>query len=78
MTPRLAAVVAAKNRQSVPPEWLGRYLLWAARLAAGIPGHSVYFTRPALWLWMAGTYALLALCLLVRGRRWKWGAALVL
>ena len=60
------------------PEWLGRYLLWAARLAAGIPGHSVYFTRPALWLWMAGTYALLALCLLVRGRRWKWGAALVL
>ena len=60
------------------PEWLGRYLLWAARLAAGIPGHSVYFTRPALWLWMAGTYALLALCLLVKGRRWKWGAALVL
>ncbi len=63
---------------SVGPEWLGRYLLWAARLAAGIPGHSVYFTRPALWLWMAGTYALLALCLLVKGRRWKWGAALVL
>jgi len=63
---------------SVGPEWLGRYLLWAAHLAARIPGHSVCFTRPAVWLWMAGTYALLVLCLLVKGRRWKWGAALVL
>lgn len=63
---------------AIAPEWLGRYLLWAAHLAAGIPGHSVCFTRPAVWLWMAGTYVLLALCLLVKGRWWKWGAALVL
>lgn len=63
---------------SMGPEWLGRYLLWAAHLAARIPGHSVCFTRPAVWLWMAGTYALLGLCLLVKGRRWKWGAVLVL
>lgn len=63
---------------AVLPEWLGRYLLWAARLTAGIPGYGVYFTRPAVWLWLAGTYVLLGLCLPARGPRWKWGAALVL
>lgn len=60
------------------PEWLARYLLWAAHAAAKIPGHSVYFTRPAVAAWLAGTYVLLGLCLLVRGRRWKWGVALAL
>ncbi|MDE7221401.1 MAG: ComEC/Rec2 family competence protein [Oscillospiraceae bacterium] len=60
------------------PEWMGRYLLWAAHLTAGIPGHSVYFTRPAAAAWLAGTYVLLGLCLLVKGRRWKWGGALAL
>ncbi len=63
---------------TVLPDRLGRYLLWAARLTSGIPGHSVYFTRPALAAWLAGTYILLGLCLLVKGRRWKWGGALVL
>ena len=63
---------------AIAPEWLGRYLLWAAHLTAKIPGHSVYFTRPAVWFWMAGTYALLGLCLLVKGRRGKWSAAAVL
>lgn len=63
---------------AAPPEWLGRYFLWAAHLTAKLPGHCVYFTRPAVWLWMAGTYALLGLCLLVKGRRWKWWAALAL
>ena len=74
----LGGAVPALAWLAAVPEWLGRYLLWAAHLAAKIPGHSVYFTRPAFWLWMAGTYALLGLCLLVKGRRWKWGAALVI
>lgn len=60
------------------PEALARYLLWAAGWLAKIPGHGVYFTRPAVWYWMAGTYGLLGLCLLIRGRRWKWGVVLVL
>lgn len=58
------------------PEGLARYLLGAAHLLAKLPGHSVCFTRPAATAWLAGTYALLGLCLLVRGKRWKWGAAL--
>lgn len=60
------------------PELLARYLLWAAHVLARIPGHSVYFTRPAVTAWLVGTYALLGLCLLVKGRQWKWGAALAL
>lgn len=60
------------------PELLARYLIWAAGLTADIPGHSVYFTRPAVAVWLAGTYALLGLCLLLRGRQWKWVAALAL
>ena len=60
------------------PEWLARYLLWAAHMTAKIPGHSVYFTRPAVAAWLAGTYVLLGLCLLVKERQWKWGAALAL
>ncbi len=60
------------------PELLARYLLWAAHALAGIPGHSVCFTRPAVTVWLAGTYVLLGLCLLVKGRRWKWGVALAL
>ena len=60
------------------PEVMAEYLLWAAGWLAKLPGHSVYFTRPALWLWLLGTYVLLGLCLAVRGRRWKWGAALAL
>ena len=63
---------------AVVPEWLARYLLWAAHVAAKIPGHGVYFTRPAVAAWLAGTYVLLGLCLLVKERRWKWGVALVL
>lgn len=63
---------------AVVPEQLARYLLWAAHVLAKIPGHSVYFIRPAAWAWLAGTYVLLGLCLLVKGRRWKWAAALAL
>lgn len=72
----LAGVCPALAGLAVVPEWLARYLLWAAHLVTGIPGHSVYFTRPAVAAWLVGTYVLLGLCLLVRGRRWKWGAAL--
>ena len=60
------------------PEGLARYLLWAAGWLAKLPGHSVYFTRPAVAAWLLGTYVLLALCLLLRGREWKWAAALAL
>lgn len=60
------------------PDAMARYLLWTAGWLAKIPGHGVYFIRPALWWWLLGTYALLGFCLLVRGRRWKWGAALAL
>lgn len=58
------------------PEALTRYLLRAAGWLAGIPGHSVYFTRMEAAAWLMGTYVLLALCLLIRGRRWKWALAL--
>lgn len=58
------------------PEALARYLLWAAGGLAGLPGHSVYFTRTEVAAWLIGTYILLAFCLLVRGRRWKWALAL--
>ena len=60
---------------AVLPELLARYLLWAAGLLADIPGHSVHFIRPAAAFWLAGTYVLLALCLFLRGRQWKWGVA---
>lgn len=63
---------------AVVPEALSHYLLWAAHLLAKLPGHSVSFTRPAFAVWLAGTYALLPVCLLVRRRRWKWPLALAL
>ena len=58
------------------PEALARYLLWAAGWLAKLPGHSVYFTRMEAAAWLIGTYILLAFCLLVRGRQWKWALAL--
>lgn len=63
---------------AVVPEALADYLLRAAGWLAKIPGHSVYFTRNAVWLWLLGTYALLGICLLIRGKQWKWCAALAL
>ena len=67
--PALAGLAAA-------PEVLARYLLWAAGRLAKLPGHSVYFNRVELAVWLAGTYALLGICLLIRKRGWKWCAAL--
>ena len=58
------------------PEALARYLLWVAGWLAKLPGHSVYFTRTEVTVWLIGTYILLAFCLLVHGRRWKWALAL--
>ena len=69
--PALAGLVAV-------PDMLARYLLWTAGWLAKLPGHGVYFTRPAVWWWLLGTYALLGACLLVKGRRWKWGVVLVM
>ena len=72
----LAGICPALAGLAVLPEWLARYMLWAAHLVTRIPGHCVYFTRPAVAAWLAGTYVLLGLCLLVKGRPWKWWAAL--
>ena len=74
----LAGVFPALAGLAVIPELLARYLLWAAHLVAKIPGHSVYFTRPAVAAWLVGTYVLLGLCLLIKGKQWKWGVALAL
>lgn len=57
-----------------PVRLLTGYLLAAARLTAGLPGHAVYFDNGYLKYWTAYVYALLLLCcLLGRGqgrRRW--------
>lgn len=74
----LCGAVPALAGLAALPEGLARYLLWAAHVLAKIPGHSVYFTRPAVTAWLIGTYALLGICLLLRGKRWKWGAAIAL
>lgn len=63
---------------AVLPEALAQYLLGAAHGAAKIPGHCVYFTWTAIWLWLLGTYLLLGGCLLLRGRRWQWPVAAAL
>jgi len=70
LCPALAGLAAV-------PEALAGYVLWAAGLLAKIPGHGVYFTRRAVWLWLLGSYLLAGLCLLIRGRGWKWPLALV-
>lgn len=71
----LAGIFPALAVLAVFPEALARYLLWAAGRLAKIPGHCVYFTRVEATAWLIGTYFLLALCLLVRARRWKWALA---
>ncbi len=61
------------------PAVLVRYLLWAAHLLAGLPGHAVYFANPYLKYWLAFAYLLFALAYLPRqkGRR-KYALAAVL
>lgn len=55
------------------------YLLGAARLLASIPYHAVYFTNPYLKLWLAYVYAMLAACVLLKGRlRYPMAGALAL
>ena len=44
------------------------YLLGAARRLASIPYHAVYFSGPALRLWLVYVYAMLAACVLLKGR----------
>lgn len=86
MTPALfaAALIVSVSGAVLPvlagltviPEALAGYLLWVAGWLAKLPGHGVYFIRPALWYWLLGTYILLGLCVLIRGGKWKWGAVL--
>lgn len=61
------------------PAVLVRYLLGAAHLLAGLPGHAVYFANPYLKYWMAFAYLLFALAYLPqqKGRR-KYALAAVL
>lgn len=63
---------------AVLPELLTRYVLWAAGLAANIPGHAVAVSGPVTVLWMLLAYTLLGLCLLSRDRPRKYLAALLL
>ena len=49
-------------------------LLTAAKLLTEIPCHAVYFANPFLKLWLVYVYAMLAVCVLLRGR-FRWAIA---
>ena len=59
-------------------EALARYVLWAAKLLARIPGHSVRFTTPAAGMWLVLAYTLLLVCLLGRGGGRRYALAALL
>lgn len=50
------------------PHFGALYLLTVSRLLAALPFHAVYFANPYLKLWLVYAYAMLAACVLLRGR----------
>lgn len=57
------------------PEAMAGYVLWAADLTAGLPGHAVYLSSLAMPLWLGSTYLLLGICWASRDGGRKWLAA---
>ena len=54
----------------VIPALLVRYVVWIAGGLAALPGHAVYFSNAYLRYWLLYVYAMLAVCLLLKGR-WR-------
>lgn len=77
LTP-LAAAVPALLPLTALPGALARYTLWLAGLVAHIPGHGVYFVTPGAAVWLAGTYAMGLVCVLLRPPRRVWALAAAL
>lgn len=62
---------------AVVPECMANYVLRTAGALAKLPGHSVYFTGPAVILWLLLVYGMLLVCLLSKERRRKYIVAAV-
>ena len=63
--PALAPLAAA-------PECMAKYILRTAEILAKLPGHCVYFTGPAVVLWLLLVYGMLLVCVLSKERRRKY------
>ncbi|MCR5825246.1 MAG: DNA internalization-related competence protein ComEC/Rec2 [Oscillospiraceae bacterium] len=69
--------VPAARLLALLPHYGALYLLRVARLLGTLPYHAVYFNSDGLRLWLVYVYALLAACVLLKGRL-RYPAALTL
>ncbi len=69
--------LSAAHFMAFLPHWGALYVLGVSRLLTAVPYHAIYFTDPALKVWMVYVYALLIACVLLKGK-WRYQIAGVL